>query len=136
MSIKKNLRKMDLIKIIPEKLKESSYLGLGLSGIFIITLILMITNQLMGLLSNDISSELLIDHQKDDKDLLVSLDVLFYNYPCGMISLDKMDVLHSHIMDTQENLKKLRVDQNGKIISKYTNNPELTSMQRIETIEQ
>ena len=44
MSFKKNLTKIDLIKIIPEKLKEASYLGLFLSGTFLLILVLMITN--------------------------------------------------------------------------------------------
>ena len=45
-----------------------------------------------------------------------------------MISLDKMDVLHSHIMDTEENLIKYRVDKFGEIISKYRNKPDLTKI--------
>ena len=47
---------------------------------------------------------------KDDKDLDVILDIIFPSYPCAMISLDKMDVLHSHIMDVEESLIKHRLD--------------------------
>lgn len=40
----------------------------------------------------------------------ITLDISLINYPCAMISLDKMDVLHTHIMDVSENLKKLRIN--------------------------
>lgn len=70
-------------------------------------------------MSPRIESELLIDHLKDDKDLYVFLDVVFPNYPCGMISLDKMDVLHSHIMDVEEKLVKFRVDNRENDIAVY-----------------
>lgn len=78
-------------------------------------------------MSYNISSELLIDHFKDDQDMTVSLDIVFHNYPCGMLSLDKMDVLHSHIMDVEENLKKLRVNKKGKLISSYKNKESMST---------
>lgn len=52
----------------------------------------------------------MIDHLKDDKDVSVQIDIVFTNYPCAMISLDKMDKIHSHIMDVEENLKKMRLN--------------------------
>lgn len=110
MALGNKMKRIDFLKIVPEKMKEASYLGLGLSLIFTVLLILMILNQLSGLFSNRIESQLLIDHMKDDKDLEVILDIIFPNYPCAMMSLDKMDVLHSHIMDVEESLVKNRID--------------------------
>ena len=46
----------------------------------------------------------------------INLDISFPNYPCAMISLDKMDVLHTHIMDVEENLDKIRLNKKQKII--------------------
>lgn len=48
--------------------------------------------------------------------MVISLDVTFHQYPCGMLSLDKMDVLHSHIVDVEENLKKIRINKKGRVI--------------------
>lgn len=72
---------------------------------------------------------------KDDKDLEVILDVVFPNYPCAMMSLDKMDVLHSHIMDVEESLVKNRIDSKQKILGRYKNNDTITSQERINIIK-
>ena len=35
------------------------------------------------------------------------------------MSLDVMDILHDHIMDVKDGLKKLRIDYNQKVISEF-----------------
>ena len=134
MAIIERFKKIDLMKIIPDKLKESSYLGLTFSILFVLITICMIINQLSNLLSTNIESELLIDHLKDDKDMSIYLDIIFPNYPCGLVSLDKMDVVHSHIVDVEENLKKMRIDQNMRILGQYRNNMSSNRLERVEVI--
>jgi hypothetical protein len=56
MALGNKMKKMDFLKIVPEKMKEASYLGLGLSITFTVLLVLMILNQLSGLFSNRIES--------------------------------------------------------------------------------
>ena len=66
--------------------------------------------------------------------MMVSLDITFPKYPCGLLSLDKMDVLHSHIMDVSENLKKNRINKKGRIISIHKNREDMSTKERIELI--
>lgn len=122
------------MKVIPDKLKEASIMGIVFTILFLVLISLMILNQLMALVTYDVNSELLIDHFKDDQDMIVSLDVTFPNYPCGMLSLDKMDVLHSHIMDVSENLKKLRINNKGKLIAQHINRVNMSTQERVEMI--
>lgn len=104
------------MKVIPEQMKQASYIGIFFSILFIVLISFMVINQFMGFFYYDMQSQLLIDHFKDDQDMQISLDITFPNYPCGMISLDKMDVLHTHIMDVEENLEKIRINKRQKII--------------------
>ncbi len=41
----------------------------------------------------------------------VSLDITLYKYPCSLLSLDVMDVLHSHTLNLEENITKTRIDR-------------------------
>ena len=49
----------------------------------------------------------------------MDLDIQLPRYPCALLSLDKVDIIHSHIVDVSENLTKHRLDSNGKIIGKF-----------------
>ena len=51
MALKNKIKEVDFFKIVPEKMKEASYLGLCLSMTFAFLLVLMILNQLSALFS-------------------------------------------------------------------------------------
>jgi len=52
----RRLKKIDVMKVIPDNLKESTYFGVCLSATFIIFVMLMILNQINILFSNRIDS--------------------------------------------------------------------------------
>lgn len=131
MELKGTIRRLDVFKMIPEEFKESSYLGVGLSILFLITAVILLINQFTLLVIPRIESEMLVDHQKDDKDLVVNLEVLLHSYPCGLVSLDKLDAVHSHTLDVQENMVKYRTNQWGKVIGKQEDTDALTMDARI-----
>lgn len=107
---------MDIFKIVPDSFKEASVFGIVFSIIFIVLTSALLLNELAAFINPRVESQMMVDHLKDDKDLTVVLDVLFPNYPCGLVSLDKLDVLHSHIVDVSENLKKYRVNEHQFVI--------------------
>jgi hypothetical protein len=107
------------MKLIPEEAKESTIIGVVFSTLFTVIAALLFLNELTTLLSVKTSSELVIDHMKDDVDIIISIDIELPYYPCGMLSLDKMDVIHSHIVDVEENLTKFRLSKNGQQIGKF-----------------
>ena len=118
-SFKEIVTKLDILKMIPENAKQSTVIGVIFSSFFVVLASVLFLNELSTLISVKTSSELLIDHLKDDVDIVVYIDIEMPYYPCGMLSLDKMDVIHSHIVDVEEGLVKLRLDQRGKQIGKF-----------------
>lgn len=44
MALGNKMKNVDFLKIVPEKMKDASYLGLGLSLTFVVLLVLMILN--------------------------------------------------------------------------------------------
>ena len=116
MTLESRIKRIDIFKIVPESFKEASIFGIAFSAFFILLTSALLLNELATFISPRIESQLMVDHLKDDKDLTVVLDIMFPAYPCSMLSLDKMDVLHSHIMDVSENLKKYRVTDHQFVI--------------------
>lgn len=47
---------------------------------------------------------------KDDHNMKVYIDISMFKYPCGLVSLDIMDVLHSHTLNVKGDLKKVRLN--------------------------
>lgn len=132
--MKNKFKQLDLIKLIPDEYKESSYLGVCSSLFFITLAALLIFNQFLIFASSEVYSEIEVDHFKDDKDLAVHLAVRLHSYPCGLLSLDKLDQVHTHTVDVQENLQKIRISSSGDIIEQYANDPQLDSASRFELI--
>ena len=116
MPLHNRLKQMDIFNYIPESLKEASYIGLFFSIAFVILTTILLLNELISFVKPGVESDMLIDHLKDNKDLTVNIEIVFPRYPCGLLSLDKMDILHSHIVDVTENLKKYRIDHRQYII--------------------
>lgn len=136
MDFKRTIQRLDLLKLIPDEYKESSVFGLLLSVVFILLAAMLIFNQVVILASSNIESEIQIDHLKDDKDLNVNLELLLHRYPCVLTCLDKLDAVHTHTMDVQENLLKYRTDSYGKVIGLQKSTDELNVDQRIEVARQ
>jgi hypothetical protein len=132
--MRNRFKNIDLIKLIPEEYKESSYLGVCSSFFFLGLAALLIYNQLLILLQNEVYSEIEVDHFKDDKDLTVNLAIRLHAYPCGLLSLDKLDQVHTHTMDVEEGLQKIRIDSKDNVIGLYKNNPLSTTQERFEAI--
>lgn len=132
--MRNKLKNLDLIKLIPDEYKESSYLGVCSSLFFICLSSILLFNQLLIFAESEVYSEIEVDHFKDDKDLTVNMAVRLHKYPCGLVSLDKLDQVHTHTVDVQENLKKIRTDKSGKIIENYTSDPLIDFSQRFDLI--
>lgn len=117
--LKERLKNLDILRMVPESAKESSVIGVCFSLTFAILAAILFINELGSLLVVAPDSELVVDHMKDNKDITVSVDIEMPAYPCAMLSLDKMDIIHSHIVDVQEGLTKFRLDSTGKKLGKF-----------------
>ena len=135
MSVGERVRRVDLFGIFPAETRESSYLSVSFSALFIAVAGYLLVHQLRGFTRNRISSELLVDHRRDDKDVRVSLDVTLFRYPCALLSLDKADMLNSHALDVTEGLTKFRIDSRGKQLEAFVHAPGADFEQRLAAAE-
>lgn len=133
--MRNRIKNFDLIKLVPEEYKESSYLGVCSSLFFVCLAALLIWNQFLIFIQNEVYSEIEVDHFKDDKDLTVNLAIRLHAYPCGLLSLDKLDQVHTHTMDVEESLQKIRIDSSGNILGVYKNDVSLTNQDRFEIVK-
>lgn len=62
-------------------------------------------------------AELIIDTSHRDDFVDVNVDITFNRMPCDILSLDVQDILGTHKTDVMGDLKKHRLDKNGKTIS-------------------
>lgn len=135
MNLKEKAKKIDIFGVIPDEIKESSVIGLCCSVVFLLFGVVLVMHSFSQYLSNTVTSELMVDHIKDDREIAVHLDVLLFRYPCGLLSLDKIDAVHTHIMNVKEGLRKFRVDSNRRVIAEYVQEEGSTVDQRVATIE-
>lgn len=56
---------------------------------------------------------------KDDHNMKVYIDISMFRYPCGLVSLDIMDVLHSHTLNVKGDLKKVRLNQSQNSLGDF-----------------
>lgn len=119
MGVAARVRRADLFGALPAELRQSSYLGLCFSALFLALAGYLLLHQLAAFRRSRISSELLVDHRKDDRDVRVSLDVTLFRYPCALLSLDKADAVHSHALDVREGLAKQRLARDGAPLGEF-----------------
>jgi hypothetical protein len=93
-------------------------------------------NTFLSLFKSEITSELLIDHNKDNQNMRIYVDIVFYKYPCSLLSLDILDVLHSHTLNVENTLKKIWVDSKEKAIEEFKFKDDLDMQQRLTTMIQ
>lgn len=57
-----------------------------------------------------------VDKSRGEK-LAVNVDITFPRVPCYLLSIDIMDISGEHLDDVKQDIKRTRVDHNGRIIS-------------------
>jgi len=79
------------------------------AGLFIFWLII---SEFLYYLSTDIRPELFVDTTRGEK-LRINMDLTFHNLPCGLISVDAMDISGEHQLDIDHNIFKKRLGSDG-----------------------
>lgn len=119
MSVRERIKKIDIFGILPDEIKESTLLGLTFSLLFLGIAGVLFFHSVSFYLTNEVSSELIVDHMKDDKEITVNLDISLLKYPCGILSLDKQDQVRTHTVNVREGLKKFRLNASGVNLGVY-----------------
>lgn len=94
----------------------------GLLSIFsLLAVFLLFKNEITSFQKIKVTKNLFIDSNSISEPVAVNIAIRFIRVPCAILSLDIYDDLENHSMDI--NLKKMRVDKNGKQIGLYTRLP-------------
>jgi hypothetical protein len=68
-------------------------------------------------------SEMYIDVNRGGDKLTINIDIDLLHLPCSILSLDVQDIMGSHKPNIGGNLKKLRLNNQGKVINEEVQYP-------------
>lgn len=114
----KRLKDLDLFKRLPKNVSKGSILGVLMTIICLVTVVLLLFNEMIIYLSKDIESGMRIDHRKDDQEVEVHIDIDIHRYPCHLLGLDIVDYIGTHRVAEHKNLHYINLHPNGLPVDK------------------
>lgn len=79
-------------------------------------LFLLCSSELNTFLTIKTKTEMLVDISHHDDRLAINMDIEFPRLPCGLVSLDIMDVMGTHMVNVHNSLYKKTINKSGRII--------------------
>ncbi|KRX08122.1 hypothetical protein PPERSA_01667 [Pseudocohnilembus persalinus] len=110
------LKSFDVYRKLPQDLTQPTLSGALVSIISTLIMITLFLTEFSAFLEVNETSEMFVDYSRSEQKLQVNLDLVFYNLPCDIVSLDAQDVMGSHHVNLVGDLKKIRIDKNEKVI--------------------
>lgn len=80
-------------------------------------MVILFISELQGYLAISEISEMYVDVGRGDEKIRVNMDIIFPNFPCDILSVDAQDVMGSHHVNLEGDLKKYRIDKTGNVIN-------------------
>lgn len=112
--LQKRLKDLDFFKRLPSNVSKGSLLGVFLTLITILTVILLLINEVVGFMSKEVESSMRIDHRKDDQEVEVHLKIDLPYHPCHILGLDVTDYIGTHRVAEHKTLNYYTLDPNGQ----------------------
>ncbi|KAG5470799.1 hypothetical protein LSCM1_02049 [Leishmania martiniquensis] len=110
-------QRTDFFRRIPKDLTESTTAGSIISIACVVVMVLLFFGEVISYVSPRIQSDMIILSALDEKSTLkVSMDITFPKMPCAILTLDILDVLHNHMFNSMEHIKRTRLDAAGQPI--------------------
>lgn len=117
MRLQQAWQKADLFRRIPRDLTEATATGAIVSIVCVAVMLVLFVGELVTYISPRLQSDMVVAVDKEEGSRLkVNLDMTFHKLPCAFISLDIVDILHNHEMNSMNFMKKTRIDANGNVI--------------------
>jgi hypothetical protein len=110
----KRLKDLDLFKRLPKNMSKGSLLGVVMTVICIVTVALLLLNEVITFMTKEIESGMRIDHRKDDQDVEVHLSIDLHKFPCHLLGLDIVDYVGTHRVAEHRTLKYWTLNTNGE----------------------
>lgn len=119
----KSIKSLDLFeKITVDNVVKPTYIGGFISLSTIVLVVYLIIQETCNYLTPNIKKDAIVYHDsKNTNQLNVHFKIKLLTVPCPIISVDREDLIGTHIMDIKENLQKIRLDkENNQIMDNYT----------------
>lgn len=110
-------KRFDIFKKMPRDLTEPTIFGALVSIICTVVLVGLTIFEIQNYVRSESHAELVIDTSHRDDFVNINLDIVFEKMPCDVLSLDVQDIMGTHKSDIMGDLKKHRIDKNGKVLS-------------------
>jgi len=110
-------KRFDIFKKMPRDLTEPTIFGALVSVLCTVVLVGLTIFEIQNYLRSESHAELVIDTSHRDDFVNINLDITFKKMPCDVLSLDVQDIMGTHKSDIMGDLKKHRIDKNGKVLS-------------------
>jgi len=110
-------KRFDIFKKMPRDLTEPTIFGALVSVLCTVVLVGLTIFEIQNYMRSESHAELVIDTSHRDDFVNINLDITFKKMPCDVLSLDVQDIMGTHKSDIMGDLKKHRIDKNGKVLS-------------------
>lgn len=111
--LQKRLKDLDLFKRLPKNVSKGSLLGVVMTVICLLTVALLLVNEVVSFMSKEIESGMRIDHRKDDQEVEIHLSIDIHRFPCHLLGLDITDYVGTHRVADSKTLKYWTLNADG-----------------------
>lgn len=117
MRLQQTWRNLDVFRRVPKDLTEPTVIGAIVSIACVTVMLLLFLGEVISFVSPRIQSDMVVARNTDKGNRIkVFIDMDFHKLPCGLLSLDIVDVLHNHELNAMVNMNKIPLDPNGKVL--------------------
>lgn len=106
------LKAFDVLTDPSKQVRKETVIGGVITMIALIFTTVLFLNEYSNFESLRVDKNLYLDPKPTEETVEVSLRIKLYNAPCGILSLDLLDDLRHHRVDTD--IKKIKMDKDGK----------------------
>ena len=108
------LKAFDVLTDPSKQVRKETVVGGVITMIALIFTTVLFLNEYSNFESLRVDKNLYLDPKPTEETVEVSLRIKLYSAPCGILSLDLLDDLRHHRVDTD--IKKIKMDKDGKEI--------------------
>lgn len=87
-TVRNKLKKIDVYRKVPNDLTEPTFSGAVISVIALSCMVFLFITELVAYLQINLTSEMFVDINRGDEQLVINMDINLIRMPCALVSLD------------------------------------------------
>lgn len=84
---------------MPKEMSEGSFLGFLLTIGCLILCMILVSNEIYEYYTYSVEKSLSINHELENQEVIVHIDIVFDKMPCHLLGLDIVDYIGTHRMN-------------------------------------